>query len=184
MIEFLGWVGTILYLINHAYLSFTKNFKDNVYYSVNLVAALSLVVSSLYLHSWQAVAINIFWAAVSMLMVFKLSLRELPLTSRRFLFLLLFTLLISVFAYLRAPDQIWNLVSWIAAVIFSLSYLMFSASRMSAKNYQKANFLAAIMCLPALWIQMNFAVFALEVAWASISVWSVIKNFNEAHIID
>ncbi len=184
MIAFLGWFGTTLYLINHAYLSFVPKWKKSIYYSANFIAALSLVVSSVYLHSWQAVAINVFWGVVSMLFLLKLRLRELPLSSGRFLLLLFGTILISIFAYLRAPEQIWNVVSWVAAVIFSLSYLMFSASKMKARYYQLANFLAAIMCLPVLWIQVNYAVFALEIIWALISAWSAIKQFNEAHIID
>lgn len=184
MIEFLGWFGTTLYLINHVYLSFCRDWRRGFYYSGNLIAASSLVASSAYLQSWQAVAINAFWAIISILILFKLNLRKLPLTSRRFILLFLVTLLICVVAYLKAPDQIWNLVSWIAAVLFSLSYLMFSAAKMPARYYQLCNFFAAGMCLPALWIQANYAVFALEVAWAFISIWAAVRQFNEAHIID
>ena len=184
MIVILGWGGTLLYLLNHAYLSFIPNWNKTIYYSVNLIAALALVVSSVVLNSWQAVAINMFWAVVSALMVFEFSLRNLPILSRRFFLLLSVLVIVFVFAYLSSSEDIWNLVSWIAAVIFCISYLMFTISKMNSKSYQIANFFAAIMCLPALWLQKNFAVFALEIVWALISIWSALKNFEEAYIID
>ena len=69
MIAILGWFGSLLYIVNHGYISSVKQWQGRIYYSGNLIAAVSLVISSFIIASYQAVVINNFWAIVSFLLM-------------------------------------------------------------------------------------------------------------------
>ena len=73
MFEVIGWFGTVLYLINHVYISLNSQYKKNIYYVGNAIAALALVLSSLVVSSMQAVIINGFWAIVSVALLITLA---------------------------------------------------------------------------------------------------------------
>lgn len=152
----LGWVGTILYIVNHAYLSLYSQCRRDIYYLGNLLAASALVVSSSAIQSWQAVAINGFWAIISLLMLASVSLRALAFGSRRAQVLMSGVVAIAAVAVIKSPDQLWNALNWIAA----------------------------LMTLPPLWLQQNYSVFCLEVTWAGLSAWAAYKKYTEAHIVD
>jgi hypothetical protein len=184
MISLLGWFGTILYLMNHAYLSFHPRWQKGVYYWGNFIAATSLVISSWLLSSWQAVAINGFWALISVLILMNVNLRALPITSRRWLLLASAVLIIALVIWWREPERLWSLCSWFAAMIFASAYLVFSAEKLAPRHYQIANVIAAILCMPQLWLDTNYAVFFLEVIWSMISAWAAIKRYTEMHLID
>ncbi len=184
MMVTLGWVGTILYIVNHAYLSLYSQWRRDVYYLGNLLAASALVVSSSAIQSWQAVAINGFWAIISLLMLASVSLRALAFGSRRAQVLMSGVIAIAAVAVIKSPDQLWNALNWIAAVIFALAYLMFCTDKMRPRHYQLANMIAALMTLPSLWQQQNYSVFCLEVTWAGLSAWAAYKKYTEAHIVD
>ena len=184
MISILGWFGTCLYLINHAYLSLYSKWKRRVYYIGNLLAATALVISSSLLMSWQAVAINGFWAVISLMILCGVNLRALPVNSRRWIFMASIVVLIAVVIWWREPDKLWSLVSWGAALIFATAYLVFSAEKLAPRHYQLANVVAALMCMPQLWLDNNYAVFFLEVAWSIISAWAAYRRYQEMHLID
>ena len=184
IIEFLGWFGTCLYLLNHAYLSLYAKWRPPVYYWGNFLAAAALIVSSFVISSWQAVAINGFWAVISLLMIAGVSLRALPFTSYRLWLMIGVVAAIGTFALWRSPEKVWSIISWLAAITFGLSYLLFCAERLAPRHYQVANVVAALGCMPQLWIDLNYAVFFLEFAWALISARAVYKRYKEMHLID
>jgi hypothetical protein len=93
-----------------------------------------------------------------------------------------------VSAYSFWASQQWSMsiqvFGWSSAFVFCSSYFLFSATRISSRAYLILNAYAALALLPLLWQKENWPVFALEVAWAGISIYGVAKSYQEVHLID
>lgn len=187
MITILGWLGSLLYLVNHGYIAVVKNWNTNIYYAGNFFAASFLVVSSLIISSYQAVVINGFWALISVLLLLKFDVAKVPLSKR--IFQLGFIIIIAFLAFVAYRDG-WNsstfqnYLGWSSSYVFCLSYFLFCSKKLSHVNYLLFNVYAACCLLPILWLQQNFPVMGLEVCWALISAYGVFKRLDEVHLID
>lgn len=184
ILEYVGWLGTGLYLLNHAYISYAKNLKKWVYYLGNLIAASILTVTSLIEHSWQAVVINGFWALISLLLILSAPIQKIafPMSAfHRLIFLFWPTTLVGFYLDFQLGFMI---LGWSSAFAFCASYLLFNANIMKPIEYFIWNTYAAIVLLPQLWIDMNYPVFGLELAWAVISLYGVKKRYQHGHLID
>lgn len=182
-----GYGGTLLYLVSHAYVSLQQDFNQRYYYAGNLVAATALVVSSTVLFSWQAVCTNLFWALVSLQ-----RLRDLPLpanavlnsyfrrASRVVAGALLGVLAISVFV---KPLLAIGLLAWLSVLIFSLAYLLFAAGELDKRRYLWLNFLAALIIMPQMWLDSNYPVLLLEGCWAIVSLYGALSINRATHLI-
>lgn len=187
MVAALGWIGSVLYLLNHAYISIVKNWKPSFYYGGNFIAAISLVISSLILASYQAVVINSFWAVISILLLVKFDVSRLAFSKRFFyvgfsLFLAVCTWI--VVKYGLSSDVFFTYLGWSSSYVFCLSYFLFSSKKLSHVSYLLLNVYAATALLPLLWGQQNWPVFTLEVCWALISGYGVFARLDEVHLID
>ena len=187
MVVILGWFGSFLYLVNHAYISIVKGWNTKLYYSGNFIAAMSLVVSSLLIFSYQAVVINAFWAVVSILLLIKFDVAKVPL-SKRIFFLgfiaILVWLLISGSQNGWQSTTFYSHLGWSSSYVFCFSYFLFCSKKLSHVNYLLLNIYAACALLPLLWQQQNWPVFSLEVVWATISAYGVLSRIDEVHLID
>jgi len=183
----LGWFGSALYLINHGYISVVKNWHPTIYYGGNLIAALSLVVSSLMMFSYQAVVINAFWALISVLLLIKVDVAKVPISKRifnlGFVFILAW-LAFSAFQHGWGSFTFHAYLGWSSSYVFCLSYFLFCSKKLSHINYLLFNFYAASALLPLLWSQQNWPVFSLEICWALISAYGVFKRIEKVHLID
>ncbi|TYK64509.1 CBU_0592 family membrane protein [Colwellia echini] len=187
MVVLLGWFGSVLYLLNHGYISVVKNWRPNIYYAGNLIAALALVVSSLIIVSYQAVVINGFWALISILLLIKFDVAKVPLSKR--IFYLGFILILIWSAYIGFEQGFYSYafytcLGWSSSYVFCLSYLLFCSKKLKHINYLLLNFYAASALLPILWSQQNWPVFTLEVSWALISAYGAYTRMDEVHLID
>lgn len=187
MVGVLGWFGSIVYLINHGYISVVKSWNTRIYYFGNLIAALVLVISSLLIHSYQAVVINGFWAVVSLLLLMHFDITRVPVSRR--LFYVGFVLIITASAYIGLQEgwqstPFYTALGWTSTYAFCLSYLLFCSKKISHISYLGFNFYAASALLPILWGQANWPVFTLEVCWAAISIFGVLTRIDEVHLID
>lgn len=184
MFEVIGWFGTLLYLINHAYISLFKQWKKRIYYAGNLIAALCLVVSSWQVASYQAVSINSFWAVVSLALLLALPVEKIPFS--RSAFYSVFGLFIGLIVYQSFLQQQVNymLLGWLSTYTFCFGYLLFSSNKLKHTNYLLLNFCAAVVLIPQLWLDNNLPVLGLEIAWAIISIYGVVKNLSHSHLID
>ena len=64
-INFLGWTGSILYLVAYALVSLKKVEADSVLYQgMNIVAGILLVIYTIYLGAYATTALNAVWAAI------------------------------------------------------------------------------------------------------------------------
>lgn len=183
----LGWIGSILYLLNHIYISVEKDWNERAYYSGNLIAAISLIVSSMTIPSYQAIVINSFWAIISLLLLFKFNVNKFIFSKRIFFVGLI--LIISYCISLAFSQNINSLefhtyLGWSSSYVFCLSYFLFCSKKLSHIQYLLLNVYAATALLPLLWSQENWPVFTLEVCWALISTYGVLSRLDDVHLID
>ncbi len=67
IIETLGWVGTVTYLIAYALVSLKKAEGDSVLYQgMNIFAGVLLVIYSLYLKAYATTGLNAVWAVIGL----------------------------------------------------------------------------------------------------------------------
>jgi len=67
IIETLGWIGTVTYLIAYALVSLKKAEGDSVLYQgMNIFAGVLLVVYSLYLKAYATTGLNAVWALIGL----------------------------------------------------------------------------------------------------------------------
>ena len=68
LIDILGWVGTILFLVAYALVSLKKVDGDSVVYQgMNIVAGTLLVINTLYLRAYPSAGLNVAWIGIGML---------------------------------------------------------------------------------------------------------------------
>lgn len=181
----IGWCGTILYLANHAYISLVKQWRPTVYFMGNLLAATALTVQSLHISSWQAVAINGFWMLISALLLLGVKMDSVTVSAKPYFLIsgLALVALLSSFLYVEL-HMFYAILGWSSAYFFCSSYFLFSAKRISSRAYLCINVYAALALLPQLWLNANYPVFTLEIAWATVSLIGIIKSYNDVHLID
>lgn len=183
MIIAIGWLGTLLYLINHTYISIKKNWQKKVYYGGNALAAICLIFSSYFTNSWQAIAINTFWAIISVALYFDVNLSSIKFSKRFFYSILGGLITIFLGGFLLQNQLNLALLGWISAFVFSGCYFLFSSEKMLPRYYLCWNAFAAIALLPQLWLDQNWPVFSLEIVWAIISLYGAARKFEEVHLI-
>ena len=67
LIELIGWVGTVAYLVAYALVSLKKAEGDSVLYqAMNIFAGVLLVIYSLYLKAYATTGLNAVWAVIGL----------------------------------------------------------------------------------------------------------------------
>lgn len=184
MISLLGWVGTLTYLVNHTYISVNKNWRRPVYYSGNCFAAIMLVISSFYIGSYQAVFINGFWAIISIALLLDLPIKRIPVSSRLFFFTWLGFIVYLAADFIIQQKLNITVMGWSSAFVFTIGYLLFCSEKLKQSHYLLFDAYAALVLLPQLWLDQNWPVFALEISWASISLYGVYMRKDKIDLID
>jgi len=146
----IGWIGAILYLISHFYIIFITNYNIQTYYKANLIAGLSLSLSSFYISSWQPAFGNLIWAGISACVLAKIQLDNFNLKKEKFYFLfgsITSGILIVGFFY-ENNEWIANSFGWLGFFIYLIVYFLFSARTITQKEYMFWNVTAATTLLP------------------------------------
>ena len=66
VIDVLGWIGTILYLIAYGLVSAKKVEGDSwLYQGINFVAGILLIVNTIYLKAYPSAGLNIAWVGIA-----------------------------------------------------------------------------------------------------------------------
>lgn len=183
LVAVLGWFGTVLYLANHAYISLNAEWRQRVYYTGNLLAAVALVISSAFTQSWQAIVINGFWAVISFCLLRDVKFDHLSCGPRFFHSVMALFGVAIAGAFWADGGLGITVMGWSSAFAFSAVYLMFSAGRMLLRHYLLWNLYASTAMLPQLWLDANWPVFTLEVCWGIISLYGAVRRFREIHLI-
>ncbi|WP_425410383.1 CBU_0592 family membrane protein [Hyphococcus sp.] len=185
MLTIVGWVSTAIYLGNHGYLSTHRNYRPNIYYALNFIGASGIVVSSAAIASWQAVVVNVFWAGLSLLALSGTALPESMRLSERWILTPLAILGAGGLAYGFADFPAgMAALGWAATGLFSGGYLLFAAGAVRRRRFLLYNIFAAYGLVPILYLDANWPVLALELAWGTISIagWvAAIRNPPQEH---
>ncbi len=68
IIDILGWLGTILYLIAYGLVSAKKVEGDSwLYQGLNIVAGTLLIVNTYYLRAYPSAGLNVAWVGIAVL---------------------------------------------------------------------------------------------------------------------
>ena len=66
-INFLGWTGSILYLLAYALVSMKKTEGDSLLYQgINILAGVLLVIYTLALNAYATTSLNAVWVAIGL----------------------------------------------------------------------------------------------------------------------
>lgn len=66
IIDILGWIGTITYLIAYGLVSAKKVEGDSwVYQGLNFFAGILLIINTLYLRAYPSAGLNIAWVGIA-----------------------------------------------------------------------------------------------------------------------
>ncbi len=179
----LGWVGTALYLGNHAYLSFHRSHDPNLYFALNFFAALALVISSSAISSWQAVATNFFWAVVSLIAIANIPLSRRVSFSEFWITTLIVVSGIAGIAYALLDYATgMTILGWSAGALFCAAYLLFTTGTIKRARFLLYNIMASACLMPILYLHGNWPVFALEIAWVTVSLFGWIQVRNNTQV--
>lgn len=178
----IGWMGTALYLLNHAVYSVHSNYSLRKYYIFNFLAALFVTINSVYLLSYQPVVTNVYWMVVSILGF--LSFEEYPRVYPKRVFYGLGAILICASVALWAYGQFtaFELMGWLSVFVYCSSYFLLVTEKFSRREYQIGSFIAAVLIIPSLFLKQNWPMVVLEVAWAALSFYSVIRTNSNRKI--
>lgn len=70
---FLGWFGTIVYLIAYALLSMNiLNGQKPTYHLLNVIGALGLVINGIPMNDYPSIALNGVWGLIALITVLRL----------------------------------------------------------------------------------------------------------------
>lgn len=180
MIELLGWVGTAGYLLNHTGFSLKRRYPLKLYFGLNFVSAILLVISSLAISSWHPVINNGFWAITSLIALSGLKplrvgggLRNIPW--------LLMLLVIAIGALFAAGfGRSFETLGWVSVITYAMAYIALTSGAIGRKQYLLVNIIAALLQIPILMIDQNLPVLGLQVAWAVLSLIGLIRRFGQA----
>jgi hypothetical protein len=66
IIDILGWIGAILYLVAYGLISAKKVEGDSLWYQgLNIVAGLFLIINTFYLRAYPSAGLNIAWVGIA-----------------------------------------------------------------------------------------------------------------------
>jgi hypothetical protein len=72
IIDTIGWVGTILFLVAYALVSAKKVEADSwSYQGMNLIAGIFLTINTLYLQAYPSAGLNIAWLLIAVVTLSK-----------------------------------------------------------------------------------------------------------------
>lgn len=175
--EIVGWSGTALYVVSYILLALRLLPAGRSYYMLNIVAAVFVAAVSVAKGSVQAVAINGLWAVASVYGFLGsspplLGLR--PVIARAAVATLVVGGLVAL-PWAGLPlSASW--MAWGSVVGFTAAYMLFVGGLMAALEFHFFNLVASTAILPALVLDANWPVVALETLWAIAAVAGIVSN--------
>jgi hypothetical protein len=179
----IGYAGTLLYLVDHAYISLSSAHNGRIYFAGNMIAATCLVITSAALSSWQPVIVNLFWAGISLQRMLGGSVHILVRMDNWLQFAGGVCLLILAGSLGLMPERFLSVLAWISVLMFAGAYLLFAAEQLQKSSYLLLNGFAALAILPQLWLDTNYPAFVLESVWAVLSFYGVLHTRRTSRII-
>jgi uncharacterized membrane protein len=71
-IEIIGWIGSVLVLIAYFLNLAGKLSAESLTYKLlNIFGSIFLIIITFYKEAWQSMAVNVIWAAIALVLLFK-----------------------------------------------------------------------------------------------------------------
>jgi hypothetical protein len=68
MVDLIGWIGTVLYLVAYFLVSIKKVEGDSIsYQAMNIIAGILLVINTLYWRAYPSLGLNAAWIGIGLL---------------------------------------------------------------------------------------------------------------------
>lgn len=175
-IEIVGWIGSIIYIVAYFLLTYKIIEKGKIYYLLNKIAALLIIIISIKKNTFQPVVINGLWLYISYLGYNKINLKIEFLTKNMMhIISLIFTLVAIITYFIYERNLSFDILAWLSVFAFSSSYFLFSTKKIKERTFHFYNLIAAIAIIPKMYIFDNFQVVTLEVIWAFLALQAYIK---------
>jgi len=179
----LGWAGMALYTLAFVAVASGLLPRSPRYFLANLVAACAVAISSAALASWQAVAVNVAWALLS---ANALAGRRivLPIWVPHVVHLAVAGLVAATLWQLgaRGGPAAVEMLAWFSLLGFVYSYLAFANFLMGPTAFHVWNFAAATSLIPQVLREGNYPVLAIEVLWASVAIYGLVREMRPGRV--
>lgn len=180
ILEIIGWAGSILYILSYFLLSYNIIKREKLYYLLNKIAALLIIIISVYKETYQSVIVNLIWLYISYLGYINKTLTFKFFTENimhmiSILFLSASFLIICFFNYFLFIE----VLAWFSVFAFSSAYFLFSVKEIKEKMFHLYNFIAALSLIPKMIEFENYQVLILEILWAFFALSAYIKNNSD-----
>jgi len=175
--EAVGWLGTAFYIVAYALLALRVLPAGQLFYVLNIIAAVFVVIVSVSKGSIQAVAINGLWAGAS---VYGFCGVSPPLFGLRPVMVRIVVAGLvgggAVAALLIDPPLPGEWMAWGSVIGYTGAYVLFVGGRMRALEFHVFNLVSSIAILPALVFDSNLPVIALELVWAMAALAGIVTD--------
>lgn len=177
ILEIVGWIGSFVYILSYFLLAYKFIEKGKLYYFLNKVAAVLIILVSYYKNTFQPIVINVIWLYISYLGYYCKTV-EIRFINKLFLhitstlFFFIFTLLL----LFSTKELSFEVIAWFSVFAFSCSYFLFSTQKINEQTFHIYNFLAAVTLIPKMILYDNYQVVVLEFLWALFALIAYIKN--------
>lgn len=177
IIEIVGWVGSLIYIVSYFLLTYKIIQKDKLYYLLNKIAAFLIIVISIKKNTFQPIVINSLWLYISYLGYNKLNYEVKFLTKYLMHTIsLVLVLMIFVFYFLYNIQVSFEVLAWFSVFAFSSSYFLYSMKKINEKVFHFYNLIAALAIIPKMFLFGNYQVVILEILWALFALKAYVKN--------
>ncbi len=177
LIEIVGWIGSIVYILAYFLLTYKIIEKDKLYYLLNKIAATLIIIISIKKNTFQPIIINGLWLYISYLGYNKINFEIKCLNKKMMHLISLIVILSSLIAgFLYGSKLFFDLLAWLSVFAFSSSYFLFSMKKIKEKIFHFYNLMAALAIIPKMYMFDNHQVVILEVLWAIFALQAYIKS--------
>jgi hypothetical protein len=67
LVDVLGWIGTVMFLVAYGLVSVKKAEGDSLLYQgINIVAGILLVINTFYWHAYPSLGLNVAWIGIGL----------------------------------------------------------------------------------------------------------------------
>ena len=185
LIEIIGWIGSIIYIVAYFLLAYKIIKKDKLYYLLNKIAALLIIIVSIKKSTFQPIVINGLWLYISYLGYHKLHFEVKFLNKYMMHIISVIIVTSSVITNFFFDSKVaFDVLAWFSVFAFSSSYFLFSMKKIHEKTFHLYNLMAAITIIPKMYIFDNYQVVILEIIWALLALQAYIKTSkNDDYLI-
>ncbi len=177
LIEVVGWLGSIVYIIAYFLLAYKIIEKDKMYYLLNNIAALLIIIISIKKSTLQPIVINGLWLYISYLGYNKLH-YDIKFLNKYMMHIISFAIITSsiITYFMFDSETSFDILAWFSVFAFSSSYFLFSTQKIKEKTFHLYNLMAAVAIIPKMYLFDNFQVVILEVIWALLALQAYIRS--------